>query len=262
MDGAHPAAGAVAGLTTTRAPISLARRLMEHSPHVFLSGHGADRFAATRARAGRERLLHPARAARQLDEAARRGQRRRRDQIWHDRRGRGRPGGHVAAATSTGGITGKRWGRSRRFAADRRRHLRRRPRRPPSRLPAQENISSARLPRTSLRAGSAWRRIAAGRAGRVLADIECFRRQGGLIAVAPDGEAAWGFTTPAMYRGMADATGRIVAIYSDEDDGKANRAATSRPRAQSPRAHSPRIPSPRRGSCGWAEMRAPVITGS
>ena len=36
MDGATRRAGAVAGLKTTRAPISLARRLMEHGPHVFL----------------------------------------------------------------------------------------------------------------------------------------------------------------------------------------------------------------------------------
>ena len=42
----------------------------------------------------------------------------------------------------------------------------------------------------------------------VLADIEALGGKGGLIAVAPDGEAAWGFTTPAMYRGEADATGR------------------------------------------------------
>ena len=52
----------------------------------------------------------------------------------------------------------------------------------------------------------------------VLADIETLGGKGGLIAVGSDGEAAWGFTTPAMYRGMADATGRTVAIYSDEDD--------------------------------------------
>src|SRR5690349_10797374 len=38
MDGATRRAGAAAGLKTTRAPISLARRLMEHGPHVFLSG--------------------------------------------------------------------------------------------------------------------------------------------------------------------------------------------------------------------------------
>src|SRR5437868_15398848 len=45
MDGRTRSAGAVAGLRTTRAPISLARLLMEHGPHVFLSGHGADDFA-------------------------------------------------------------------------------------------------------------------------------------------------------------------------------------------------------------------------
>src|SRR5919112_4045246 len=45
MDGRTRAAGAVAGLRTTRAPISLARRLMEQGPHVFLSGRGADEFA-------------------------------------------------------------------------------------------------------------------------------------------------------------------------------------------------------------------------
>ena len=52
----------------------------------------------------------------------------------------------------------------------------------------------------------------------VLADVESLGGKGGLIAVAPDGEAAWGFTTPAMYRGMADATGRMVKIYADEED--------------------------------------------
>jgi L-asparaginase / beta-aspartyl-peptidase len=51
----------------------------------------------------------------------------------------------------------------------------------------------------------------------VLADIESIGGRGGLIAVAPTGDAAWGFTTPAMYRGMADAAGRTVAIYSGDD---------------------------------------------
>ncbi|MBV9528239.1 isoaspartyl peptidase/L-asparaginase, partial [Sphingomonas sp.] len=52
----------------------------------------------------------------------------------------------------------------------------------------------------------------------VLADIKALGGTGGLIAVGPDGEAAWGFTTAAMYRGMADASGRTVAIYSEEDE--------------------------------------------
>ena len=46
MDGRTRQAGAVSGIKTTRAPISLARRLMDHGPHVFLSGEAADRFAA------------------------------------------------------------------------------------------------------------------------------------------------------------------------------------------------------------------------
>src|SRR3954462_4967582 len=45
MDGRTRPAGAVAGLRTTRAPISLARLVMERGPHVFLSGRGADDFA-------------------------------------------------------------------------------------------------------------------------------------------------------------------------------------------------------------------------
>lgn len=45
MDGRTRSAGAVSGLRTTRAPISLARELLDRGPHVFLSGHGADDFA-------------------------------------------------------------------------------------------------------------------------------------------------------------------------------------------------------------------------
>src|ERR1700722_9715363 len=46
MDGATLKAGAVAGVTRTRHPISLARAVMEKSPHVMLIGAGADAFAA------------------------------------------------------------------------------------------------------------------------------------------------------------------------------------------------------------------------
>jgi beta-aspartyl-peptidase (threonine type) len=52
----------------------------------------------------------------------------------------------------------------------------------------------------------------------VLADVASLGGKGGMIAVSPSGEAAWGFTTPAMYRGMADATGRAVLVYSDEEE--------------------------------------------
>jgi len=45
MDGRTRAAGAVAGLTVHRNPVSVARRVMETTPHVLLIGEGADRFA-------------------------------------------------------------------------------------------------------------------------------------------------------------------------------------------------------------------------
>ncbi|WP_374274838.1 isoaspartyl peptidase/L-asparaginase family protein [Brevundimonas sp.] len=46
MDGATLNAGAVAGLTRTRHPVAAARAVMEQSPHVFLIGEGADVFSA------------------------------------------------------------------------------------------------------------------------------------------------------------------------------------------------------------------------
>lgn len=48
MVGHTRAAGAVAGVTGVRHPISLARAVMEHSPHVMLVGDGAQAFAGER----------------------------------------------------------------------------------------------------------------------------------------------------------------------------------------------------------------------
>jgi beta-aspartyl-peptidase (threonine type) len=45
MDGATRRCGAVAGLQRTRAPVSAARAVMAHSPHVLLTYEGADLFA-------------------------------------------------------------------------------------------------------------------------------------------------------------------------------------------------------------------------
>lgn len=47
MDGATLNAGAVAGISTVKNPISLARRVMTQSEHVMLSGSGGDAFAKT-----------------------------------------------------------------------------------------------------------------------------------------------------------------------------------------------------------------------
>src|SRR5436853_4825650 len=45
MDGPGHRAGAVCGMTGIRKPISVARRVMERTPHVMLAGQNARRFA-------------------------------------------------------------------------------------------------------------------------------------------------------------------------------------------------------------------------
>jgi beta-aspartyl-peptidase (threonine type) len=45
MDGFRNKCGAVSGLSTVKNPISLARLVMEKSPHVYLAFNGAEEFA-------------------------------------------------------------------------------------------------------------------------------------------------------------------------------------------------------------------------
>ena len=219
MDGRTRAAGAVSGIKTTRAPISLARRLMEHGPHLFLAGAAADRFAATSAleQVANDFFILPERR-RQLDEALSAGSAA--DPIKYGTIGAVAVDmdGNVAAATSTGGITAKRWGRvgdspligAGTYADNR-----------------AAAISATGSGEYFIRAVAAHEVAARIRLGcetlqqaidGVLGDIASLGGKGGLIAVSPSGDAAWGFTTPAMYRGMADASGRTVAIYSEETE--------------------------------------------
>jgi len=113
MDGRDRRAGAVAGLSTTRAPISAARAVMENSPHVLLTYDGADRFAREQGleQVANDWFVIPERRA-QLDKVMAAGGQFDADIKY------GTIGavaldvhGHVAAATSTGGLTAKRWGR-------------------------------------------------------------------------------------------------------------------------------------------------------
>ena len=219
MDGSTRRAGAVSGLRTTRAPLSLARELLERGPHVFLGGHGAADFARDH---GFEQVenswFETSERRRQLDELMAAGG-------FDDEVKYGTVGavavdvdGHVAVATSTGGLTAKRWGRvgdspligAGTYADDR-----------------SAAVSATGSGEYFIRAVAAHQLAERIRIGgeslqqaldAVLADIDALGGKGGLIAVAPNGDAAWGFTTPAMYRGMADASGRVVRVYSNDDE--------------------------------------------
>lgn len=237
MYGATLAAGAVAGVRHTRNPVSLARAVMERSPHVLLAGEGADAFSRE---AGLEqadagwfftstrwqslvRLL--TRQGKTLPPPPQVSANPAVDALTHEEGLRGTVGavaldqhGHVAAATSTGGTTGKRPGRvgdspligAGTYAAD-----------------ASCAVSATGTGEYFIRLGVA-RTIAAlvEMRGMSLQDAadEVIHRQvtalggeGGVIALTRDGQMSWSLNTTGMYRARVSAgTPLRVALYADE----------------------------------------------
>jgi beta-aspartyl-peptidase (threonine type) len=114
MDGRTLGAGAVSGLKHVRNPIELARLVMDESPHVMLVGEGAEEFARMQRveMVSNEYFRTPVRQA-QLQRLLRGAAEKENDLVAFGTVGAvaldGR--GNLAAATSTGGMTGKRWGR-------------------------------------------------------------------------------------------------------------------------------------------------------
>ena len=220
MDGRDRRAGATTGTTTTRHPVTLARRVMEGSPHVFLRGLGADQFSREQ---GLEQVpnewFHTPERRRQLEELRSRPSAEQFDidmkygtvgAVALDR------DGHVAAATSTGGITGKRWGRigdspiigAGTYADDR-----------------ACAVSATGAGEFFIREGVAHEICARLRftqdgpqaaADTVMREVRELGGTGGVIVVTPAGEGVYSFNTAGMYRGQASPTGRSVAIYGDE----------------------------------------------
>jgi beta-aspartyl-peptidase (threonine type) len=113
MDGRDLRAGAVTGVRHVRNPIVLARRVMERSPHVMLAGKGAEEFALAQ---GLEPVpnSHFATPRRQQElERLLRGEKAAGTEALMGTVGAVALDAHgdLAAATSTGGMTAKQWGR-------------------------------------------------------------------------------------------------------------------------------------------------------
>jgi beta-aspartyl-peptidase (threonine type) len=238
MDGTTRKAGAVAGLRTTQHPISAARAVMERSPHVMLVGEGAERFAREQNLAqvdpsfffterrwqGLEQELRaknlpiPARPA-GAPPAPPRADLRGQDEhkfgtvgvVARDRAGR------LAAGTSTGGTTAKRWGRvgdapvigAGTYAT------------------AECAVSATGTGEYFIRlsvARTICARMALRREGVQRAADEVIQREltaiggdGGVIVMDGAGRGAWSFNTSGMYRArVADGVAPVVAIYEDE----------------------------------------------
>lgn len=223
MDGATRQAGAVAGVTRTRNPVQLARAVMENSPHVLLARDGADVFAIEQGleqvEPGWFRVELRWQALQAMKAAAARGEALFDADLKYGTVGavaRDR-NGHLAAATSTGGLTGKRWGRigdspligAGTLADDR-----------------SVAVSCTGTGEAFIRAGvghemGALVRLAgltpAQAAERALADVGAFGGSGGIIFIGTDGIPGWAFSTSGMFRARATACDEDqVAIWGDE----------------------------------------------
>ena len=238
MDGRDRSAGAVSGVTTIKNPILLADTVRTDSPHVFLSGKGAEKFAS-------ENDLETAPpewfATERRKEALERMKARALSSHDVDLKF-GTVGavaldsqGNLAAGTSTGGMTGKRWGRigdspvigAGTYADNRacavsatgwgeyfiRVGV------------AQEICSRLRILRATnyLTLASApasdveVRATSQQAADAVMAEVKELGGDGGVIVVTPQGHAFYSFNTTGMYRGRADSDGlNEVAIFADE----------------------------------------------
>jgi beta-aspartyl-peptidase (threonine type) len=243
MDGSNLKAGAVAGVTRTRHPISLARAVMEKSPHVMLIGAGADVFAAQNGleqvdpsffftegrwqsllkqlkQEGRPLPPRPAGAplpgstapAPQIEE-------------WPDTHRHGTVGvvaldrsGNVAAGTSTGGLQGKMPGRVGDSPI----------------IGAGTYASNQSCAVSATGSGEYFIRLGVARevcnlvafkgmalqqaADQVIhKELGALHGDGGVIALTPDGQLAWSFNTPGMFRARQREGGKLeIGIYNDE----------------------------------------------
>ncbi len=241
MDGATLQAGAVADVTRTRHPISLARAVMEKSPHVLLVGAGADAFSVY---AGLEQVdpsfyfterrweslvkqlkeeglpipprpagAPPPPAAPVADiEPANAHKYGTVGVVALDRHG------DIAAGTSTGGTQAKRWGR----VGD------------SPLIGAGTYASNQSCAVSATGTGEYFIRLTVARtvcalvqytgmtlqqaADKVIhKELTALHGDGGVIAITPDGQMVWSFNTPGMYRARLAEGGQLeIGIYNDE----------------------------------------------
>ena len=119
MDGRTLAAGAMGGVTTIKNPIRGARAVMERTPHVMLAGRGAEAFAKqTGLTIVTRKYFHTKHRWQQLQQWKARPKKKNQSSLEVTRDHLGTVGcvaldrnGNLAAGTSTGGLTGKQYGR-------------------------------------------------------------------------------------------------------------------------------------------------------
>jgi L-asparaginase / beta-aspartyl-peptidase len=213
MDGRDLSCGSVAGLRTVRNPISLARMVKEKSPHVFMVGEGAEKFAdEMKVERVDPKYFFTQKRWDQLQEAIRKEQ--------EEAKPKGTVGavaldvhGNLAAATSTGGMTNKRFGRLGDV--------------PVIGAGTYANNRTCAISATGwgeqfikhtvahdISALMEYRGLTLQQAADEVIHRKLKKDDGGVVGVAHDGSIALVFNSEGMYRGAADSNGRFdVAIW-------------------------------------------------
>jgi beta-aspartyl-peptidase (threonine type) len=223
MDGKTRKAGAIAGIHGIKNPILLARAVMEKSEHVMLTGKGAEDFARANKMVFKNEEYFLTEMRRQQWVKVKDTDATLLDHSDEIKRKTGTVGavaidsnGNLAAATSTGGMTNKRWGRigdtpiigSGTFADETvaisctghgEFYIRR--------VVAHEISALMRYKKSVLK--DACHEVVFN---QLLKD----GGEGGLIAIDKSGNFEFSFNTPGMYRGVIDKTGNCSTLIFKE----------------------------------------------
>ena len=211
MDGRDLSCGSVASLKTVKNPISLARMVMEKSPHVFMVGQGAEKFADEMKveRVDQKYFF----TQKRYDD----WQKKLKEEAEKDKDTVGAVAldvhGNLAAATSTGGMTNKRFGRLGDV--------------PVIGAGTYANNRTAAISATGwgeqfikhtvahdISALMEYKGLTLQQAADEVIHRKLQKDDGGVIGVARDGSIALVFNSAGMYRGAADSGGRFeVAIW-------------------------------------------------
>ncbi|MFA6128531.1 MAG: isoaspartyl peptidase/L-asparaginase [Bacteroidales bacterium] len=213
MDGSTLMAGAVAGVRNVKNPVTLARKVMTNSDHVMLSGLGATEFAREQ---GLEIVdstyFFTERRWQDLQRAIQKSKESKFGTVGCVALDKS---GNLAAGTSTGGMTNKRWNRIGDTPI----------------IGAGTYASNKSCAVSGTGHGEFFIRYTVAREVAALMEYKGMTVQkaaeevimnrlkpaggeGGVIAVDKDGNIALVFNSPGMYRGCADSKGRhIVEIY-------------------------------------------------
>lgn len=224
MDGSTLDGGAVAGVTTVKNPISLARKVMEETRHVLLSGPGAEQFATEQKV---ERVENEYFSTKQRRESWKRVRERETSEST-SRFGPAKPWqygtvgcvvldqhGNLAAGTSTGGLTNKKFGRVGDSPI----------------LGAGTYADNETCAVSATGTGEQFiRHTVAAQISQLMRHRGWDLKQsaeyvmqerldkgdGGIIAIDRNGKIEWVFTSPGMFRAAADSQGRFDVRIRDE----------------------------------------------